>query len=207
MTKQFAFYVDTSACCGCKVCQVACQEKNDLPTEILWRRVFQYSGGKWMRQGTIYVPNQVFRYYFSTSCQHCQDPLCVKVCPTTAMHKREDGIVLIDPATCIGCRYCEWACPYGAPRFDEEKDIMTKCDFCQDLLAKDGRPACVDACVTRCLEFGELDDLRARHGNLDAIEPLPKSDITQPSLVITPHRHAQESGEGTGRITNMPEEL
>lgn len=207
MTKQFAFYVDTSACCGCKVCQVACQDKNNLPAEILWRRVFEYGGGSWNKKGNIYVPNNTFRYYVSTACQHCQNPLCVNVCPTGAMHKDENGIVSVNAATCIGCRYCEWACPYGAPQFNEELGVMTKCNMCKDFVAEGKRPACVEACVTRCMDFGELKDLRAKYGNIDAIEPLPSGKITQPSLVITPHRHAQPAGSGTGKIENMPEEL
>jgi anaerobic dimethyl sulfoxide reductase subunit B (iron-sulfur subunit) len=138
---------------------------------------------------------------------HCQNPLCVEVCPAGGITKREDGIVLIDQEACIGCRYCEWACPYGAPQFDEEVGVMTKCTLCSDLLDKGQNPACVDACVMRALDFGELDELRAKYGDVDAIEPLPRANITNPSIVITPHRDAEMSGSGTGRIISMPEEV
>jgi len=84
---------------------------------------------------------------------------------------------------------------------------MTKCTFCEDLLAKGENPACVDACVMRCLDYGELEELRQKYGALAAIEPLPTAEITQPSLVITPHKHAQLSGQGTGRILNLAEEV
>ncbi|MBE3117566.1 MAG: dimethylsulfoxide reductase subunit B [Candidatus Atribacteria bacterium] len=207
MSKQLAFYVDTSKCTGCKTCQVACQDKNNLPAEILWRRVFTYGGGSWNKKGNIYVPNNIFRYYVSTACQHCQEPKCVEVCPTGAMHKDQNGIVSVNAETCIGCRYCEWACPYGAPQFNEELGVMTKCDMCKDYVAEGKRPACVDSCVTRCMDFGELEELRAKYGDIDAIEPLPSGKYTKPSLVLTPHRDAQPAGSGTGKIANMPEEL
>ena len=84
---------------------------------------------------------------------------------------------------------------------------MTKCDFCYDLQDQGLKPACVDACVMRCLDIGDLDELRQKYGNLDAIEPLPTADITKPSLVITPHKDSQHSGEGTGSILSLPEEL
>ncbi|MBU2611434.1 MAG: dimethylsulfoxide reductase subunit B [Chloroflexi bacterium] len=207
MANQKAFYFDSSACTGCKVCQVACQDKNDLPAGLLWRRVFTYGGGSWIKQGETMAPNNLFAYSVSTACQHCENPVCANVCPTAAISKRADGIVVIDAEKCIGCRYCQWACPYGAPQLNEEAKVMTKCDFCYDLQDQGLNPACVDACVMRCLDFGDLEELRQRYGNLDAIEPLPTGDITKPALVITPHKHAQMSGQGTGRILNLPEEV
>jgi anaerobic dimethyl sulfoxide reductase subunit B (iron-sulfur subunit) len=131
----------------------------------------------------------------------------MEVCPAAAISKREDGIVLIDQTKCIGCRYCQWACPYGAPQFREDLGVMTKCTFCEDLQAQGQNPACVDACVMRALDFGELEDLRAKYGNVNAIEPLPEASYTSPAVVITPSRNAQASGTGTGRILNLPEEV
>lgn len=207
MAKQMAFYVNTSICIGCKACQTACKDKNNLPLGVLWRRVFEYGGGTWILQESVPTPNGVFSYHISTACQHCENPICRDVCPTAAISKRADGIVLIDETKCIGCRYCEWACPYGAPQFNEEAGVMTKCNFCYDLQDQGLNPACVDACVMRCLDFGDLAELRQKYGNLDAIEPLPTADITHPSLVITPHKNAQVSGTGTGMIMNLPEEI
>ena len=83
---------------------------------------------------------------------------------------------------------------------------MTKCNFCEDLLAEGETPYCVAACVMRALDYGELSELQAKYGNVDAIEPLPAADLTDPALVITPHRHAQISGEGTGEIIATAEE-
>ena len=207
MGKQLAFYFNSSACTGCRACQGACYDKNDLPIGVRWRRVVEYSGGSWNSVQGFMTPNNVFTYFVSSSCMHCENPACVAVCPAGAATKRADGIVLINQDQCIGCRYCEWACPYGAPQFNEAKGVMTKCTFCEDLLAQGQNPACVDACVMRAIKFGELSDLRAKYGNLMDVEPLPASWITHPSVVITPHKHAQMSGQGTGRILNLPEEL
>jgi anaerobic dimethyl sulfoxide reductase subunit B (iron-sulfur subunit) len=207
MAKQLAFYFDASACTGCKACQIACQDKNQLGPDVTWRRVVTYTGGTWASQGGFFVPNNIFSYAVSIACNHCENPLCAEVCPTKAITKRDDGVVLLDTSKCIGCRYCEWACPYGAVRFDEEAGVMTKCTFCEDLLAKGQNPACVDACVMRCLDFGELDELRLKHGTVNAIEPLPESSYTRPALVITPHKNARMSGTGTGRVENLEEAL
>jgi anaerobic dimethyl sulfoxide reductase subunit B (iron-sulfur subunit) len=208
MAKQMAFYLDTSACNGCKACAIACKSKNALPVGINWRRVYDYIGGSWVQHpgsSTLVLPNNIFAYSVSIACQHCTNPLCVEVCPAGAMSKNADGIVLIDADKCIGCRYCEWACPYGAPQFNEAAGVMTKCDFCQDLQAQGQNPACVDACVMRALEFGELGELQAKYGTVNAIEPLPPSELTEPALVLTPHRHAQVSGTGTGEILGVAE--
>jgi anaerobic dimethyl sulfoxide reductase subunit B (iron-sulfur subunit) len=210
MTNQLAFYMDTSACAKCKVCQIACQDKNDLPAEMRWRRVIPYEGGSWIPDPSHkrpLRPNGVFSYSVSISCMHCQEPICVDVCPAAAIKKREDGVVYIEQEQCIGCRYCEWACPYGAMHFNEAAGTMSKCDFCRDLLAEGKNPACVDACVNRALKFGDLEELRAEYGDLDAIEPLPRSDMTRPSVVITPHKHAQLSGRGKGKVNYLPEEV
>ena len=136
MSKQMAFYFNASACTNCKACEIACQDKNNLPPAIRWRRVFEYRGGDWVRDVSVpnlYQPNNIFAYAVSVACMHCQNPLCVQVCPAGAITKREDGIVLIDQTKCVGCRYCQWACPYGAPAFDETRGVMTKCTFCEDL--------------------------------------------------------------------------
>lgn len=210
MAKQLGFYFNASACAGCKACMIACKDRSSLPVGIKWRRVYHYGGGGWLSDPNnkdLLIPNNVFTYSISASCMHCQDPACVKVCPTTAITKNEDGIVTIDADKCIGCRYCEWACPYDAPQFDEAAGVMTKCDFCQDLLAQAENPACVDACPMRALKFGELEELQAEYGTLDAIEPLPSGEHTKPSLVVTPHKRAELAGEATGRVLNLPEEI
>jgi anaerobic dimethyl sulfoxide reductase subunit B len=203
--QQIAFYVNLNLCTGCKACQVACKDKSNLPIGVTWRRVAEYVGGNWSKDGNT-VKQNVFAYYVSTACNHCQNPICVEVCPVQAMTKRADGVVVIDAEKCIGCRYCEWACPYGAPQFDQAEGKMTKCNFCYDLLDTGQNPACVMACPSRAIEFGELTDLQAKYGTVNEIEPLPDSSLTEPSLVLTPHRSAQPSGTGSGKLGN-PEEV
>jgi len=208
MAKQYAFHFDASVCNGCKACSIACKSKNDLPVGITWRRVYEYGSGTWIPDSenpSILVPSNMFAYAMSVACMHCQEPLCVEVCPAAAITKGDDGIVVINADRCIGCRYCEWACPYGAPQFDDEAGVMTKCDMCQDLVTKGENPQCVDACVMRALDFGELEEMQQKYGVVDAIEPLPEAKYTSPSIVITPHRHSQLSGQGTGRILDMEE--
>lgn len=206
MAKQLAFYVDTTACTGCKACQIACKDKWDLPNKIDYRRVAEYTAGTWIKQiDNTYRPN-IFAYYVSISCNHCSKPICLEVCPAQAIYKRDDGIVLIDDSKCIGCRYCQWSCPYGGPQFDPEVGKMTKCTFCSDYLDEGRPPACVAACPSRALHFGDLTELQQKYGNISAIEPLPDPSLTEPSLVLKPNRDAQPSGSRTGEIAN-PEEI
>ncbi|MEZ5086889.1 MAG: DMSO/selenate family reductase complex B subunit [Tessaracoccus sp.] len=200
------FYFDQSACTGCKACHMACADKHDLPVGIQWRRIVEYAGGSWQTDGDTAVPN-VFTYYTSIACNHCEDPICVQVCPTTAMHINDDGTVNVDQDKCVGCRYCEWVCPYSAPQYNPEIGKMSKCDLCADYRSEGQNPACVDACPSRALDWGPIDELRAQHGAQSGIAPLPDPSITKPNLVITPHKHAQRWDQGTGEIANQSEEL
>ena len=101
-----------------------------------FRRIYEYAGGDWQEDNGVWHQN-VFAYYLSIACNHCEDPACTKVCPSGAMHKREDGFVVVDEDVCIGCRYCHMACPYGAPQYNA-KGHMTKCDGCHSRVA-DGK--------------------------------------------------------------------
>ena len=152
MSQRYGFYLDTRSCTGCKACQIACKDKNSLPAGILWRRVVEIQGGEWLPRGAAWFTS-IFAYFVSSACMHCQAPICAEVCPTKAIDQREDGIVLIDSQRCMGCRYCEMACPYRALQFDLDKGVMTKCDFCFDLLDEGKSPACVSACQMRVLRF------------------------------------------------------
>jgi len=167
----YAFTFDASACSGCKACQVACKDKNNLPTGVLWRRVYEVSGGSWENVGAgfprpgVGEPNpypvwqtDVFAYNLSIACNHCVHPKCAGVCPTDAYVIRPDGIVYIDESKCMGCGYCAWACPYSAPRYNPELKHMTKCNFCFDNLDAGLPPACVAACPLRVLDFVTVDD-------------------------------------------------
>ena len=99
-------------------------------------------------------------YYLPVSCQHCDNPECVSVCPTGASYKRDDGVVLVDHSKCIGCQYCVMACPYGVRAYDTGKDkgVIEKCTMCAHLIDKGEKPACVKHCPGQARKFGDLDD-------------------------------------------------
>jgi anaerobic dimethyl sulfoxide reductase subunit B (iron-sulfur subunit) len=127
------------------------------------------------------------------------------VCPTRALTQREDGIVLLDADRCMGCHYCEWACPYGALQFDEGSGVMTKCNFCYDDLDQGKSPACVTACQMRALEFGEIQDLRTKYGTFNNVYPLPEISLTEPSSTLTPHPDSQRTMTEPAIIGNREE--
>ncbi|MGL1954759.1 DmsC/YnfH family molybdoenzyme membrane anchor subunit [Escherichia coli] len=95
MTTQYGFFIDSSRCTGCKTCELACKDFKDLGPEVSFRRIYEYAGGDWQEDNGVWHQN-VFAYYLSISCNHCDDPACTKVCPSGAMHKREDGFVVVD---------------------------------------------------------------------------------------------------------------
>jgi len=204
MTVRYAFFFDSKACSGCKACQVACKDKHDLEVGRLWRRVYEVCGGGWESKGSAWKTD-VFAYNLSIACNHCRKPICVEVCPTTAMHKRPDGIVLVDQKKCIGCRYCAWACPYGSPQRDESIGKMSKCHFCHDELDQGRPPACVAACPLRVLDFGDLETLENRHGKGATVFPLPGPELTLPSLVLHPHPTALSASKDNARVANREE--
>jgi len=205
MSKQLAFYVNIASCTGCKDCQIACKDKNQLPAGIKWRRVFQYEGGEWVPQNGELVPSNVYAYPVTAACMHCVDPICMKVCPAAAISKRDDGIVLIDANKCIGCRYCSWACPYGAPQFNATLGVMTKCNMCYDLVDQGLRPACVESCPYRAMDFGPLDELQQKHGSFNAPAPLPDPSITKPAIVYNPNNVTKLTGDKSGQVKNLEE--
>jgi anaerobic dimethyl sulfoxide reductase subunit B (iron-sulfur subunit) len=186
----YAFTFDAKFCSGCKACQAACKDKNHLPVGVLWRRVVEVTGGTWDETGDAWR-HSVFAYNLSLSCNHCVHPKCAGVCPTGAYVQRDDGIVFLDPSKCMGCGYCAWVCPYGAPQYNPESGSMTKCDFCADQLEQGLPPACVAACPMRVLDYGEADSEQV--GALWNMPsemhpyPLPGYSHTQPHLAIKPH--------------------
>ena len=190
MLKRPAFFLDIARCTGCKTCEIACKDKHDLPAGIRWRKVYECIGGGWQKHPDGTFSQDVRGYYISLSCNHCRRPECAFACPTGAMHQSEGGLVLVNRDECIGCGLCLEACPYDAPQMGPD-DVAGKCDFCRDELAKGGTPACVAACPTRALNFGEYEELAARYGGLASLPPLPPAEATEPSLVLLKKRPGQ----------------
>jgi len=180
--EQMGFLYDMTTCIGCKSCQMACKDRHDLPAGELIRRVIGYEGGKFPHP---------WLYYLSLSCNHCVDPICVKNCPTGALHKEPVyGAVLIDDTKCVNCGQCQLACPYGQIQYYESLGKVAKCDMCLDLVAAGELPACVGACVMRALQFGPLAELESAETAVKDVKSLPDSAITQPSLLLIPCRQA-----------------
>ena len=178
---RYVMLADLRRCVGCQTCTAACKESNGTPPGVQWRRVLDLEVGEYPEVSRVFVP---------TGCQHCDDPPCMEVCPSTATKKRADGIVTIDYDICIGCGYCAISCPYEArykvdhatfaygptptaterSRFDAAKiGVVTKCTFCVDRIdagVAAGKVPGVDpqaspACVNSCIS-GAL-----RFGDLD----------------------------------------
>jgi DMSO reductase iron-sulfur subunit len=147
---QYAILLDLDKCVGCHSCTVACKIENDVQLGRFWSKVHQIG------------PNGTFpdvdMYFLPVLCQHCADPECVRVCPTGASAKREDGIVLVDHDICIGCQYCVLACPYGVRVFNEEAGVIEKCTLCAHLVERGDQPACVKTCIGKARTFGDIDD-------------------------------------------------
>ena len=168
---QLALVIDLNVCVGCHACVTSCKQWNtsgwagalpdqrpygEDPSGVFFNRVQTYEVGCYPDTETVHFPK---------SCLHCEDPPCVPVCPTGASYKREeDGIVLVDYDKCIGCKYCSWACPYGAREFDEFGKVMKKCTLCVDRISdltlpeEERKPACVMACPTSARIFGDVHD-------------------------------------------------
>lgn len=199
---RFAFHFDAASCSGCKACQVACRDRHALPPGVQWRRVYEITGGGWRQQGRAWV-SDVFAYHLSIACNHCEHPVCVEVCPTGAMRQRADGVVLVDEERCVGCGYCAWACPYGAPQLDPVRGTMTKCTFCSDDVEAGREPACVAACPLRSLT---RTPYAPGHGGGDDVPPLPPAALTRPALVLRPHAQtAAARACSSTRVANREE--
>ena len=180
------FYVDMTACVGCRTCQIACKDKNNLKVGTLFRQVRTFETGAYPHPGV---------YHFSGTCNHCTNPKCVEGCPTGAMYIDTDLTVQHDDSKCIGCKYCVWNCPYGNPKFIPELGVVHKCDMCKDLRKQGLNPACADACYMRAIEWGDLDELKAKHPTATSDLPiLPKSTITTPSMIVNPRVAALQKG-------------
>jgi anaerobic dimethyl sulfoxide reductase subunit B len=178
---QYGFFIDISRCTGCNACVIACKEWHDVPVgPIKWLRVFQWEKG--------FFPNIDLRV-LPVMCFHCQNPVCAKACPNKAIRKEEKyGAVLVSPEKCTGERKCWAACPYGVPQFEGDAQglKMSKCNMCLDRLEKGDKPICVLSCSLRALEFGPIDELKMKFGNISQLEDMPRDSVTGPAVVFKP---------------------
>lgn len=165
---QYGFLVDASKCVDCEKCVAACRQANGLAEGAPDRRHIAHVVDKRGDDVTI-----------STSCMHCAEPSCVRVCPAGAIVKGDAGIVSVRLERCIGCKYCYQACPYDVPRYDAEG--MDKCDCCLGAGVPAGEePHCVQACIFGALKYGPIEELKKQAKNAVLI-----SEINTPSCLLT----------------------
>lgn len=162
------FAIDTANCFGCKACQMACEDEHLQKPGVFMRRVRLLDAGA--DAGTAFV---------SMSCNHCDDPQCMKVCPVGAYSKLEDGTVVQNHDVCIGCKSCIMACPFHAPAFDAEEGATYKCDGCLERRRAGLEPRCVVTCPGANIKFGEIEKMAAEYGGT---ESLHDEAATHPNL-------------------------
>jgi molybdopterin-containing oxidoreductase family iron-sulfur binding subunit len=181
--KRWAMAVNTKKCLekeGCTDCITACHHIHNVPDfgnpkdEVKWIWHEKYENA-FLDQENEYMEEKLKDKPVLVFCNHCDNPPCVRVCPTQATFRREDGIVMMDWHRCIGCRYCVAACPYGSRSFNwrdprpfikeivpdfptRTRGVVEKCTFCDERLAIGLQPACVEACKEKALVFGDLED-------------------------------------------------
>ncbi len=186
---RYAMVIDLNTCVGCNACMAACAMENQTP---VWKNKWR----TYVHDKEIGVTEQVRRRFFPRLCNHCSNPPCLTVCPTGATHQRADGIVLVDPDRCMGCRACAMACPYdaryevtyadidagrefyGEEELQRQSPSMDKCSFCAHRVDKGMKPACVETCVGSARQFGDLDDPN------DPVAQIVASGVAQP---LMPH--------------------
>jgi tetrathionate reductase subunit B len=147
---RYALVIEHLSCWGCKTCQVACKQENQVPEGINYISVIE--------EGPKMTDGRLDTVYRVNLCRHCEEPECVPACPAEAITRREDGIVILDQKMCTGCAACVEACPHQAIGFDEEQGKAGKCNLCHHRVEKGLIPACADnICLAHCITFGPAD--------------------------------------------------
>lgn len=174
MTK-LGIAINKTRCIGCQTCAHACKMQNNVPSGMRWNRVL--TEGCDVEDGALGEFPNLIRGYLPVACQHCENPACLRVCPTGATYKDDKGRVEVDYEKCIGCRMCMAACPYNARVFnwndpkrepdfnygDKEvparsKGVVEKCTLCKERTDRGEEPMCVKCCPVKARTFGDLDD-------------------------------------------------
>jgi formate dehydrogenase iron-sulfur subunit len=192
-THDVAKLIDTTKCIGCKACQVACMEWNDLRDEI-GTNVGQYqnpadlSENSWtlMRFAEVEKPDGDLEWLIrKDGCMHCADPGCLKACPSPgAIVQYSNGIVDFHEENCIGCGYCVTGCPFDIPRISKRDHKAYKCTLCSDRVAVGLEPACIKSCPTGALVFGTKDDMKQHAA--ERVEDLKSRGFDQAGLYDPP---------------------
>lgn len=182
--RRFAMYIDVDKCYGCMACVVACATENNVPIGVFrtWVERHVLPSG-----AVVFVPKL---------CNHCDNPPCVKPCPTGATYRNEDGVVLVDAGKCIGCGACIVACPYGARYFNPVTGVVDKCTFCNHRIYMGRLPACVEACPTGARVFGDLNDPNSEIRKLLDSE---KVNVLKPELDLKPQVYYRSLPEVASR--------
>ncbi|HET7719492.1 MAG TPA: 4Fe-4S dicluster domain-containing protein, partial [Acidimicrobiales bacterium] len=170
VTTRMGFFTDTSVCIGCKACEVACKEWNDVPDDGLDFLAMSYDNTGALGSDTwrhvAFVEKTVdagVKWLMSSDvCKHCTHAACLDVCPTGALFRTEFDTVVVQQDVCNGCGYCVPACPFGVIDKREADGRVWKCTLCYDRLKSDLEPACAKACPTDSIQFGPLEELRER---------------------------------------------
>jgi tetrathionate reductase subunit B len=186
--KQYGMLIDVRRCYGVHACSVACKAEFNVPLGTTRSWV------EYIEKGTY---PHVTRNFLPRLCNQCSKPNCVSVCPTNATWKREeDGIVVVDPDICIGCKYCVQACPYDARFPNPVTGAVEKCDFCVHRVSQGLEPACVEACPSRARIFGDLNDPESEISRMIATNPvtvLRPEKGTEPNVFYIAADHTDES--------------
>ena len=192
--KQHGFHFTADNCIGCHACEAACSEKNDNPAHLAFRSVGYVEGGSYP---------DFKRMNISMACNHCDNPVCMKGCPTKAYTKHaEYGAVLQDPETCFGCGYCTWVCPYNAPQLGPIEGKVSKCNMCVDRLEVGLKPACVSACLGNALNFGVVENMPENREQIKTSIPgFPDPSITNPNIRF---QQTKTMPNEMGRTDSMP---